>query len=38
MKKILVLVLAMLMIVGAAAGFAEESKGLIMVIDRKSVV
>ena len=32
MKKILVLVLAMLMIVGAAAGFAEESKGLIMVI------
>ena len=32
MKKILVLVLAMLMIVAAAAGFAEESKGLIMVI------
>ena len=32
MKKILVLVLAMLMIHGAAAGFAEESKGLIMVI------
>ena len=32
MKKIFALVLAMLMILGAAAGFAEESKGLIMVI------